>query len=78
MPLHKNYFQVRGLVDKSFVSYRRRCVASGLDIDRIELWHDLLEAALKADKSCPHQPGQQGWSACILAEVEARYRQLRG
>lgn len=78
MPLHENYYQVRGVVDKSFVGYRRRCVAGGLSVDRIELWHDLLEAGLAADKSCPIHPGEKGWSACILAEVEECYLRLEG
>jgi hypothetical protein len=73
--LHKRYDRVRAIVDRRFVHYRRRCRADGLTLERIELWHDLLEAGLAADSASP-EPGE-GWEEHILSKVEDRYQEIR-
>jgi hypothetical protein len=72
--LHKNYDLIKSLVDHRFVAYRRRCAADGLTIERIELWQELLEAGLLADRV----PADEGlsWEEHILAHVERRYTHL--
>ncbi|MFP4072094.1 MAG: hypothetical protein ACLFTB_08580 [Desulfovibrionales bacterium] len=76
MPLHKHYDTVRRMVDRRFLHYRRRSVQEGLDIERIELWHDLLEAALEADKKAKVSPDSAVWKSIILEELESRYQRL--
>jgi hypothetical protein len=78
--LHKRYAQIRTLVDRRFVLYRRRCRAEGVEIERIELWHDLLEAGLAADRDFPAAgPAAAGpaWAEHVLAKVEERYQMIR-
>jgi hypothetical protein len=73
--LHKRYEQIRTLVDRRFVLYRRRCRAEGVEVDRIELWHDLLEAGLAADREFP--AAGPAWAEHVLAKVEKRYQMIR-
>ena len=75
MPLSRRYHQVRALVEKRFTAYRRRAVADGLGLERIEMWHDLLEAALAADADWPGE-ADDAWQAHVLAAMEARYAEL--
>jgi hypothetical protein len=69
VPLHKRYERVRGLVDAHFVSIARRAHAAAPELDRIEIWHDALEAALAADRDYPNEPGED-WEGVILESVE--------
>lgn len=75
MPLHKRYDMVRLLLDGSFQGYRRRLRDRGLEVDTDELWQDLLEAALEADREWPGDTGPD-WERAILRQVEARLQTM--
>jgi hypothetical protein len=65
MPLHKRYDRVRLLVDSHFVALARAAHARDPDLDRIEIWHDVFEAALAADKEYEGHP-RDDWEEIIL------------
>lgn len=75
MLLHKRYDQVRSLLDGRFQGFCRRAAGQGLDMDRMELWHDLLEAALLADRDWPdaQEAETEAWAVFILERVEAHF-----
>lgn len=75
MPLHKRYDLVRLLLDGHFHGYRRRVREKGLALETDELWHDLMEAALEADREWPGDTGPD-WEQAILLRVEARLATL--
>ena len=70
---HQRYDEVRTLLDGRFGEFRRRAVVQGLDMDRMELWHDLLEAALAADLQWSEPAGTEAWEVFILEKVELRF-----
>jgi hypothetical protein len=72
--LHPHYDRIRSLVDHRFVHYSRQCRAEGVEIERIELWHDLLEAGLAADRIPP--PDGIGWEEHILLKTEERCQEI--
>jgi DNA-directed RNA polymerase specialized sigma24 family protein len=65
MPVHENYERVLRLVDAHFVSLCRAARARTPDVDRMDVWHDALEAALKADKEFPGEPAGD-WEETVL------------
>ena len=68
MPLHKRYELVKKLVDSHFVRLSRAAHARDPELERIEIWHDALEAALKADRDYEGEPGED-WEESILTAV---------
>lgn len=76
MALHKHYDHVRLLVDRHFMRYRRRAVAAGLEHDRIELWHNLLEAALAANAVWSGEALTPEWQTHVLSGVDQRLSEL--
>ncbi len=75
MPLHKRYDMVRLLLDGCFQGYRRRLRDKGLEMDVDELWHDLMEAALEADREWTGDTGPD-WEQAILRHVETRVQAM--
>jgi hypothetical protein len=65
MPLHKRYELVKKLVDSHFVRLSRAAHARDPQLERIEIWHDALEAALKADRGYEGEP-DENWEVFIL------------
>ncbi len=64
------YLIVRHLLDARFAAYRRRCREDGLDLDRMELWEELLDAALQSERRCPDDAELE---PTLLDAIERRY-----
>lgn len=75
MALHRRYDMVRLLLDGKFHGYRRQARQKGLELESDELWHDLMEVALEADREWQGDTGE-GWKSFVLDRVEARLGSL--
>jgi len=79
--MNDRYDLVRALLDEYFGAFNRRARELELGLERMELWHDLLEAALLADRELVAMDAgtaDDRWREAVLLVVEARFRRYCG
>ena len=76
--LHARYDAVRRVVDQSLPDLQRLAAKQGLVIDRMELWQEILEAGLHADRDWPGEPCTPEWEENIRLAAKKRLADLVG
>lgn len=66
----ERYLLVRNFVELRFSDCRRRVKTAGVEADRLEMWDDLLSAALGADRKLAGPAGGEKWEAALDQAVE--------